>query len=193
MCFFLFKSANPSVPWSEAAGAMARATTRLEDDLDTTTTGSVGVLVRPIGEQSATQAKAEVERATTEVDRTRHQFEITTDNEGHAWVIVRAGNLPALASGAAAVGEALAGAGLADRVMAAVYPFHWTDGEERRHTIYWIYQPRLKSYTPFVPDDDPEGKGRDHQLELRVEQAIRRTLPTNHDIRQWYPIWGMPF
>jgi hypothetical protein len=192
MCFFLFKATNSRATWSDAATAMSRATARFEGELETTTTGEAGVLVRPSGEESAIQMKAELERATATVDRTRYRFDVTTDEEGHGWAIVRGGSLPEIANGTAAIGEALNAAGLAERVMAAVYPFRWTDAEGRKRTIYWIYQPRLKSYTPFVPDSNAGEKERDHPLEIRMEDAVRRSLPTHRDVGEWYPIWGIP-
>ncbi len=79
----------------------------------------------------------------------------------------------------------LANAGVGSRVLAAVYPFLWKEIK-----IYWIYQPRIKVFTPFVPDNSEEG--RDHPLELRMEKAIRSCLPTSRDVKQWFPVWGLP-
>ncbi len=125
----------------------------------------------------------------------------------HPWVIVSAEDLPALAASTRAVGEALARAGLGPRVLAAVYPFRWKSVDpatetEAERKIYWVYQPRIRAFTPFAPtippgDTDgasPEGDEpeRDHSLELRMEKATRPDLPTSSDVKEWYPVWGMP-
>jgi len=100
--------------------AMARNSDRLAQQLNTVTTGKVGVLVRPTEDQSHTQTRAELERALTGMDRTRHHFNVTVDEMGHGWVILKGEDLHELAQGAAQMGDVFATAGLGDRVVAAV-------------------------------------------------------------------------
>ena len=176
---------------------MARAAASLEGVLETFTTGKSGILVRPAADQGAAQAKAELERAIGSIDRTQASFEVENDVTGHPWIVVTTDQgLPHLAEATQAIGEALIASGMGDRVIAAVYPFAW---KEQR--VYWIYQPRLRGFTPFVPvkADDTDGskaegrkEERDHPLEVRMETAVRRDLPTARDVSQWYPIWDMP-
>ena len=193
MCFFLLKRAPSQATWGDAMVAMAAVTTRLEQQLDTTSTGEAGVLLQPTEEQSPTQTKAEMERALTGMDRTRFHFDVTVDETGYAWAIIKGDALPDLATGIAQMGQVLAASGLGDRVMATVFPFTWRDSTQQKdRRIYWIYQPRLKGFTPFVPEGDPSNEQRDHELELRMELAIRRDLPTFRQTSEWYPIWGMP-
>ena len=173
--------------------AMGTATPRFERDLDTFATGEVGVLVRPTPDQTHSQTKAEMERALTGIDRTRYKFEVTIDDTGHAWAVMRAEHLTELASGAAQLGEAFGRLGMGDRIIAAVFPFRWRDTVANRdRRLYWIYQPRLASFTPFVPDPEQGAEARDHTLEQRMESAVRRDLPTFQQTTEWYPIWGMP-
>lgn len=189
MCWSLFRQRRTG-EWSEANDAMGRSAEMFEQVLDTLTTGEAGILVRPSADQDAEQAKAEIQRALDGVPASTARWDVTLDEteHPHPWVIVRESGLPPLANAARVVGEALALGGLGPRVLAAVYPFRW---KERR--IYWIYQPRIKAFTPFAPAAGPEREERDHPLELRMEQAVRRELPTSRDIKEWYPIWGMPF
>jgi hypothetical protein len=173
--------------------AMGRNSDRLAQQLDTVTTGKVGVLLRPTEDQSHTQTRAELERALTGMDRTRHHFDVTVDEMGHGWVILKGENLQELAQGAAQMGDVFAAAGLGDRVVAAVFPFSWHDSTSQcDRPIYWLYQPRIRSFTPFVPDGDPSNERRNHDLEIRMEAAIRRELPTERQTAEWFPIWGMP-
>ena len=193
MCFISFKGKASKTTWAGAADAMGRASPRLERQLDTLTTGEVGVLVRPSSDQTPSQAKAEVERAITAVDRIRFTFDVMSDDTGHAWVILKDRQLENLAAGTAQVGEALTSSGLGERVVAAVFPFRWRDNQlAQDRKIYWIYQPRLQAYTPFAPVGDSSREERDHPFELRMESAIRRDLPTYRRTEEWYPIWGMP-
>ena len=172
---------------------MGRAAPSLERQLDTFTTGEVGVLVRPSEDQTPGQAKAELERALQTMDRARFRIDVESDETGHTWLVIRDRDLVQLSAATQAAGETLVSAGLADRVMAAVYAFQWRDAAlDRDRRVYWIYQPRLRGYTPFVPDGEPADRQRDHTLEVRMEAAIRRDLPTYRQVTEWYPIWGMP-
>ncbi len=172
---------------------MGRNSERFEQQLDTVTTGEVAVLVRPTEDQSHTQTKAELERALTGMDRARYHFDVTVDEMGHGWVILKGEHLPELSQGVASMGDIFAEAGLGERVVAAVFPFRWHDStaqQDRR--IYWLYQPRIRGFTPFVPDGDLSHERRHHDLEVRMEAAIRRDLPTERKTSEWFPIWGMP-
>lgn len=193
MCFFAFKRPPSHATWSQAMGSMGGATERLEKQLDTVTTREAAVLVRPTKEQLPTQTRAEIERALTGMDRTRFRFDVTVDDTGYGWAIVKGAVLGDVAAGISQMGDVFTASGLGDRVMAAVFPFMWRDSvHQRDRKIYWLYQPRVRGFTPFVPDGDPTREKRDHELEIRMETAIRRDLPTFRDTSEWYPIWGMP-
>ena len=173
--------------------SMGGVAERLEKQLDTVTTREAAVLVRPTDDQSATQTRAEIERALTGMDRTLFRFDVTVDDSGYGWAIVKGAVLGDVAAGINQMGEVFTASGLGERVMAAIFPFMWHDSvHQRDHKIYWLYQPRVRGFTPFVPDGDPGNEQRDHDLEIRMETAIRRDLPTYRDTSEWYPIWGMP-
>ncbi len=190
MCQFLFKQRSKGADWEAANTAMANAAQVMETVLDTYTTGHVGILVRPSADQDSAQAKAEIERALADLPASEARWDVALDTAEtpHPWVIVRDSGLPAVANATRITGNLLVAMGLGPRVLATVYAFTWKDRK-----VYWVYQPRIKAFTPFAPAVDPEAQERDHSLELRMEQAIRRDIPTSKDIRQWYPIWGIPF
>ena len=173
--------------------AMGSVAERFERDLDTFTAGEVAVLIRPTTDQTPGQTKAEVERALSSVDRTRFKFDVSMDDTGHAWAVMKAERLSELATGAAQLGESFGALGMGDRIVAAVFPFRWHDSiQDRDRRLYWVYQPRLAGFTPFVPDPEQGTEARDHALEVRMESAVRRDLPTFKETSEWYPIWGMP-
>ena len=193
MCFFLKKPPTHGT-WAQAMASMGRAALRFEEQLDTITTGEVGALIRPIEDQTMAQTKAEIERALSGMDRTQFHTEVTVDDQGHGWAMIKSSNLQELAAGAAQMGDVFLAAGLGERMVAGVFPFRWNDptaGRER--TIYWVYQPRIRSFTPFAPDGPHANRERSTDLEVRMEAAGRSLLPTARQTTEWYPIWGMPF
>lgn len=182
--FFLKRS----VDWGKAQIAMGKSKEILEERLDTFSTSSSGILVSPSADQSGDQAKQEIERALSMINfKGNHPWEVKLDSADnpHPWIITQAGDLQTLSEATRIAGEGLAASGVGARVLAAVYPFLW-----KEIRVYWIYQPRIKVFTPFVPNNSEEG--RDHPLELRMEKAIRSNLPTSRDVKQWFPVWGMP-
>lgn len=189
MCRFFSKPRNSG--WSEAQEAMSRAAEVFEQVLDTFTAGKVGVLVRPAEDQDAIQAKAELERALAHLkssDAPRWDVVLDDSEHPHPWIIVHDSGLPGLANSTRIVGDTLTALGIGPRVLAAAYPFTW-----KGQNIYWIYQPRIGAFTPFAPAPNGPPETRDHPLELRMEQASRKDIPTTRAIKEWYPIWGLPF
>ena len=185
----MFFRKRSTVDWDKAHLAMGSSRELLEVTLDTFTTSIAGILVSPSADQNGVMAKEEIERAFEVVRPAliNGSYEVKLDNADnpHPWVITHAENLKLLSEATSFVGASLTAAGIGPRILAAVYPFSWNE-----HRIYWIYQPRIKGFTPFAPNDTEEG--RDHPLELRMEKAIRSKLPTSRDVKQWFPIWGMP-
>ena len=89
MCAFLFGGKKRGGTWPQAAEAMSEVAVIFEQQLDTYTTHEAGVLVRPSEDQSATQLKAEIERAMTATDRTKIRYDVETDDTSHAWLVLR--------------------------------------------------------------------------------------------------------
>lgn len=205
--FGLFNKNKNRGDWREANLAMGAAAPALEGVLDTFSTGEAGILVRPSPDQDGAQAEAEIARALEAVPESLARWRTALDESEspHPWVIVSSELLADLAASTRTVGEALAHAGMGPRVLAAVYPFVWrpspspaaegapAESALQERKIYWVYQPRIRAFTPFIPAETGEPEARDHQLELRVEKATRPDLPTSGNIKEWYPVWGMPF
>ncbi len=170
---------------------MAVAQDSLENILDTFTTGCAGVLIRPAEDQNLEEARAEIGRAISGVNVGPVQIETGGDSEQYPWVLFRGTTLNDITIGIGQVETMMSATGLGDRMLAVVYAFTW-----QQRTIYWIYQPKLGTYTSVVPKGTGEGSTeRDHDLEKLMEQAVRRgrEFPTTQDVSQWFPIWGIPF
>lgn len=174
--------------WPEAIGALNRASAYLETTLQSAHAGRAGILVRPTAGQATAVAQAEVEGILrTDAASAALPYTVEADASAHVWVLLRGQSLQALVEGAQAAGAALLKRGLAERVVAAVFPFTWRDKR-----LYWVYQQRLRKFTPFVPTGRAEDKSRDFALEVRMERVTRGHLPTESKTSAWYPLWDLP-
>ena len=185
----LFKRPAAKGQWPQAMAAMGRSAPRLEQELDTFTTGEAGILVRPSVDQDGQAAEAELQRAlgTSEFLRAGN-YRIHLDSGGFPWIVVAAGSLLELTSAVQAAGSALIRTGIGERVIASVFPFTW---QERR--LYWVYQPRVSGFTPFVPLGEAHDEERDHPLEVRMASALHKSIPVVKSVTEWYPVWDRPF
>ncbi len=182
------RNAGAPDSWSEAIGTMATAAPRLEGQLETLNTGRVGIIVRPDSGQSAESAREQLDAILrTDPSTATVALSVEDDQLGTQWIIVRGSSLKGLVRDARLVGEALLSRDIGSRIVAAVFPFTWNDTRQ-----YWVYQRRINKYTPFVPVGMPSEERRDATLETRMEKALRRELPTEKKMSEWYPIWGMP-
>lgn len=168
---------------------MAQLARKLQDELGTSTTGQAGLIVRP------SAAPPEGGDTATEVENALHgdgtlfgvAYRVQADDHDHAWVIAEAETLDALTRSLERASGALQVQGVGERLLAAVFPFTWMDTR-----LYWICHPKTGRYTPFVPKGDPQDQLRDYPLEVRMEKALRKDMPTERDVTEWYPLWGLP-
>jgi hypothetical protein len=182
------------IPWAEALNAMAAAAPQLQGELDTLPTGRAALLVRPAQPPATAGAAAEVEAALAaspdaigaSPSAPGGDFRVQADADGHVWVVASAGKLEELAAALARAAGVLKAKGLEERILAAVFPFTWKETH-----LYWICRFKTGRYSPFAAVPGSE-QLRDYPLELRMEAALRKNLPTERDLSQWYPIWGMP-
>ncbi|MFB6136482.1 MAG: hypothetical protein ABEJ04_06950, partial [Halobacteriaceae archaeon] len=73
--------------------------------------------------------------------------------------------------------------GYGDRLLAAVFCFEATDGDDR---AYWIYSFRRGSFYPFAPAGDRE---RDTTREVKWQSVLDGDLDVEADTSYWYPLW----
>jgi hypothetical protein len=177
-----------AVSWDDALDAMALLASKLQNELETITTGQVGLIVRPAKSPPSDGIAAEIEDALSDrVTNVGVRYHIQTDEQYHVWVVIEAEELELLVHSLRRITEALRERGLGDRVLAAVFPFTWMG-----QSLYWICPIKTGRYTPFATTGAAEDRLRDYPLELRMETALRKDLPTERDVSLWYPLWGMP-
>ena len=186
---FLNRSPRAPESWVEAIGVMARIGLFLENELDTHHGGQVGLITKPESGQEPASAEQQLRRLL-DADPQAHwlRYDIFSDDMGMQWVVVRGPSLESLTRDTQTVGRALEGHGFERRIVGVVFPFTW---QKRRQ--YWIYQYRIGRFTPFAPTGEPEQHLRDTDLEVRMEKALRKHLPTDKHSSEWHPVWWMPF
>jgi hypothetical protein len=186
MCFFR-SSIKRGMGWPQAFAALERATPLIEGELETVGTGRAGVLVRPTPEQTAEALTAELERASAQREPDAARVQVSTDAQGFGWLTVEAQGVAGVAQALAGLGPVLEATGLLPRVLAVAVPLEW-----KGRKLYWLYQPRIKAFTPFVPDPAAGEQERDHALEVRMASATRKAIPVHGDVHEWYPVWDAP-
>lgn len=180
---------QPRLPASrlEAIFALATASVTLEATFELRSTGSAGLVFRPVDSQYFDAAANELEQmlrlATRETgtEATRQR-----DALGFEWIVLRDEHFEDLIAAAHTIGHTLADHGFGDRLLAAMFGFQSSD--EGR--VYWVYSYKRGSYYPFVPRG--EGRERDNALELRLAAVMRQELPVEAASDRWYPLWGAP-
>ena len=172
---------------SDGILAMGRAAPLLQGQFETFSTGRAGILLRPVESTPEAQGVAEVESALSRSPGLRRaRYHVQADTHGFLWAMVQGYDLKELAGDAGLTHDALVEGGLGERLVAVVFPFTW---KEKR--LYWIYHPLRGRYTPFVPTGREQL--RDSPLEQRMESTMRKAIPTDRDLSEWYPLWDMPF
>lgn len=177
---FRGSQASPST-WKTTLDALGESAPFLENTLNTITAGQAALIVAPREQPSIVSFIESVQVALGP------RYRITGDDQNHAWVIAKSSRLVDLTQSLRFATEKLASAGLSDQILAAVFPFNWTD-----RTIYWICRGRTLKFTPFVPDRQGDTELRDFALEQRMEKASRKIFPTDRNVRNWFPLWDMP-
>lgn len=186
MCFFR-SAIKRGMGWPQAFAALGRAAPLIEGELDTVGAGSAGLLVRPTPEQSAEALAAELVRACSQRAPGGGRVQVSTDAQGFGWLTVEGQGVAGVAEALVGLGPVLEATGLLPRVLAVAVPLTWNG---RR--LYWLYQPRIKAFTPFVPDPAAGEQERDHALEVRMAAATRKAIPVHGDTQEWYPVWDVP-
>jgi hypothetical protein len=186
MCFFR-SAIKRGMGWPQAFAALERAAPLIEGELATISPGRAGVLVRPTPEQTPEALAAEMERAFSQMHPSLARPRVSIDAEGFGWAVVDARGVAGIAAALGGLGPVLEATGLLARVLAVAMPLEWSG---RR--LYWLYQPRIKAFTPFVPDPAGGERERDHTLEVRMATATRKSIPVHGDVHEWYPVWDAP-
>ena len=180
--------------WNSSLAYLEENKTFIEVELETKNSGFAAVIVRAGEVGDAENFKNRI------IDALRNHNEINVatvkfrdDELGTTWIFVEDQDLSQNLAGIGIIIHVLESNDLYDRLIGAIFPFDWFDSlREKSIRLYWIFQSRLNRFTPFVPVGDSEDRLRDQPLETRMEKAMRKRIPTEKKISEWYPIWGIP-
>lgn len=172
--------ASPAT-WKTTLTSLGESALVLENTLKTFSVGQAALIVAP-GEPPGLDDF--IKSLQVKLGK---RYSVTGDDQNHAWVIAKSSGLTNLTQSLQFSIDKLTQAGLESRILAAVFPFKWTD-----RTIYWICRGRTLKFTPFALDGRGDSQLRDFTLEQRMEKASRKLFPTDRNVQNWFPLWGMP-
>jgi hypothetical protein len=113
------------------------------------------------------------------------------NNHGYFWIIIDANRIEDSVACIIAVGETIEQKGFPQQLMSAVFEFS-KDGTEYQ-PYYLIYNYKLDKFYPFVPIMNRRN-ARNNQEEIKIMKAIvDDKLPFEENIKEWRPIWYLPF
>lgn len=105
------------------------------------------------------------------------------DGHGYTWAVANRQGFEELVTDLYVAADTLTDRGYGHRLLAAVFLFEPTEGEE---PVYWIYSFRRGSFYPFAPRDQPQ---RDNSTELKLQSVMEAELDLEDDTAYWYPLW----
>jgi len=151
------------------------------------TRGTAAIVFQPLGTSDFDQIAAEVEELVRSTgEETGTSLDKHEDAYGYRWMIVRDDDLEDQVVNVNAVADALAVGGYGDRILAAVFGFRDTRGQD----MYLIYNYKRGSWYPFVPAGGD--KQRSNERELQLKAIIGQELPVEPELERWFPLWGIP-
>jgi hypothetical protein len=176
-----------STPAPDRLFALTTAYVDLESAQGVTTRGAAAIVFQQI----ATADFAQVVNETKELLEgtgadTGTTIEISDDEYGYKWVILRDDDIDDIVVSVNAVADNLSTGGYSDRILAAVFAFE--DAQKQR--IYLIYNYKRGTWYPFVPA--PGDQQRNGEREFQLKAQIANGLPMETDMARWFPLWGIP-
>jgi len=164
--------------------AISTAAVTMETSLGLKPGGAAGVCIKPMESSRYETARTEIEDLLKlSFKETGTLYSIQKDEYNYIWVVLSDPDFEDLVTNIQMVCQTLMEQGFGTQLLAAVYRFK---GDV---TAFWIYNFKLGSYYPFVPQS---GQKRDTSREFRLKSLMEKELPIEKDEAKWYPMWGMP-
>jgi hypothetical protein len=166
--------------------AISTAYVKFETELGITSRGSAAIVFQPLSSadfQSIVTEMEQVVRGTS--SDSGIAVDTSDDNYGFRWLVLHGKEFDDLVVGINAVSGSLEVGGYGDRVLCAVFAFE----DQQRRPLYWIYNYKRGSFSPFVPAGAQQ---RDNERELVLKAQVGAELPVEQELERWFPLWGIP-
>lgn len=176
-----------SGPAPDRLFALTTAYVDLESTQGVKTRGTAAIVFQQIATADFAQIVAETEELLTGTgEETGTTIEVSDDEFGYKWVILRDDDLEDLVVSVNTVADNLSIGGYGDRILAAVFAF----ADARSQPLYLIYNYKRGTWYPFAPA--PGDKQRANEREFQLKAQIGAGLPMEADMARWFPLWGIP-
>lgn len=167
--------------------ALTTAYVDLETVQGITTRGAAGIVFQQIATADFRQIVADTQELLQGTGQeTGSKIEVSDDEFGYKWVLVRDDDLEDLVVSVNTVADNLGVGGYADRILAAVFAFE--DAQKQR--LYLIYNYKRGTWYPFAPAAGDKQRATERELQLKAQ--IGSGLPMEADLARWFPLWGIP-
>jgi phytoene dehydrogenase-like protein len=167
---------------------MSTAYVTMEADLDYEPTGEAALCFSNVDSTAFADARREV-RAILEAgsEDTGLEYRDHTDEKGYEWVVLADDDFEDLITSLHFAADTFVEEGFGSRLLAAVFAFRKTAGDDEGRAAYWIYSFRRGAYYPFVPE--PGRRERDSSSEFKLESVFDGELDVESEKEYWYPLW----
>src|SRR3954447_18104025 len=174
-------------PAADRLFALSTAYVTMEMTLGHKSAGKAAIVFQPLATADFDQIVRDMEEVVHGTgEDTGTTVRRTDDEYGYRWMVLEDPDFDDLVVGVNAVSGAIAGGGYGDRILAAGFGFR----DERSRAMYWIYNYKRGSFSPFVPAGGTQQ--RDNERELRLKAQIGADLPVEPELERWFPLWGIP-
>ena len=145
-----------------------------------------GIVFQRVGTADFKAIVAETEELLRgAAEDTGTQVETADDEFGYRWVVLRDDDFEDLVVSMNTVSSQLDAGGYGDRLLCAVFAF-----EEEGRPLYFIYNFKRGTYSPFVPA--PGEQQRNNERELQLQSQVGTELPVEPELERWFALWGIP-
>jgi hypothetical protein len=169
--------------------AIASAAVTMQAQLGLMPGDQAGLVFRPVESPYFDRAEKEVEELlAVSAKETGSAYRTFRDQYGYRWVVLQDPQFEDLVSIVQMAAATFIEQGFGEQLLAAVFRFTTSEGRP----FYWLYQFKRGAFSPFAPIPGSQQR-RDHALELRLANAMRRELPVEKELEYWYPLWDIPF
>jgi len=175
-------------PAQDRLFALSTARVTLDTELGLQTSGSGGIVFKPLSAGEFVRAENDLQQVLDAVaGESGSRLERKSDDFGYEWIVVRDADLEDQVTTVHAVAQGLQEAGFGEQLLAAAFKFESKFGD--RKVVYWVYGYKQGAFWPFVQTGE---KDRDNAEELELKAKLDNELPIEPDLSRWFGLFNAP-